>query len=134
MRKNRIKLRKMKYYGIILSNICGTSLSAGLVIFFSYIGSKLDLPTGLISIMLSISFAAGGILAGYLFGKNKRRLGLLNGMVCGAVMYAETFVVGIFFVGGAPPLRLMRYLFLLCASGALGGVLGVNSKIRRPPP
>lgn len=133
MKRNRIKLRKLKYYNIFFSSLCGTALIAALIMLFAYAGSKADIPTGLISVMLSMSVSAGGFLSGYLYGKQKRHKGIMNGIKCGAVLYVIVFLFGIIYLGGFPPLRLARYFIMLCISGAAGGVTGVNSKIKRPP-
>lgn len=133
MRRNKMKIRKLKYYNIIHSTSCGTLLAAALTILFGYAGSRSDFPAVLISVMLSLSLAAGGTLSGYVYGKRKRHNGIKNGIICGAIIYAVIFIFGIFYLGALPPFRLIRYLFLLCVSGAVGGIIGVNSKIKLPP-
>ena len=133
MRRNRFRLRKSKYYSIFFSSVCGTALTAALIMLFAYSGSKADIPAGLISVMLSISVSAGGFFSGYLYGKIKRHKGILNGIMCGAILYGVIFLFGIIWLRGFPPFRLVRYFIMLCISGAAGGVMGVNSKIKRPP-
>ncbi len=133
MRRNRFRLRKSKYYSIFFSSFCGTALTAALILLFAYAGSKADLSSGVISVMLSISVSAGGFFSGYLYGKRKRHKGILSGIMCGAILYGVIFLSGIIYLRGFPPFRLVRYLIILCISGAAGGVTGVNSKIKRPP-
>lgn len=133
MRRNKFRLRKLKYYNIFFSSVCGAALTAALIMLFAYVGSKADISSGVISVMLSISVSAGGFLSGCLYGKRKRHKGIINGIMCGAILYTVIFLFGIVYLRGFPPLRLARYLVILCISGAAGGVTGVNSKIKRPP-
>lgn len=133
MRRNKVKLRKLKYYNIFFSSICGTAIIAALIMLFAYAGSKADIPGGVISVMLSLSVSAGGFFSGFIYGKRKRHKGIISGILCGIILYAVIFIFGIIYLGGFPPLRLARYFIMLCISGAAGGVTGVNSKIKRPP-
>lgn len=131
--RRKIRLRKMKYYSIVFSNLCGMCLTALLVSLFSYAGSKTDIPTVIVSILLSLSLSAGGFLSGYLYGHQKRRGGIKGGIICGVILYAIIFVFGIFYLKSIPSLALIKRLILLCVSGAAGGIVGVNSKIKQPP-
>jgi putative membrane protein (TIGR04086 family) len=133
MRRNRNKIRKMKYYNIVFSIVCGVFLIMGLVVLFSVAGIKNGFPTILVSVLLSFSVSGGGFLSGYLYGKQKRHNGIVNGAMCGGIIYVIIFIFGIFYLGSFPPLRLLRFLPVLCIFGALGGVFGVNSKIKKPP-
>ncbi|MCC8135638.1 MAG: hypothetical protein LIO40_03050, partial [Ruminococcus sp.] len=55
----------------------------------------------------------------------RRRRGLAEGLICGAVLYAVLVIVSIIAVGGLPHIKK---LLLLAACCAAGGVVGVNSK------
>lgn len=133
MRRNKFRLRKLKYYNIIFSSVCGTALTAALILIFAYVGSKADISAGVISVMLSLSVSAGGFFSGYLYGRRKRHKGILSGILCGVILYGVVFFLGIVYLRGFPPLRLVRYLIIISISGAAGGVTGVNSPIKRPP-
>lgn len=133
MRRNRKKLRGLKYYNIIFSTVCGTMLISLLIIFFGLASTKGNFPSGVISVLISMSISAGGYLSGYLYGKQKRHKGITNGILCGAIIYIAVFAFGIIYLNSLPPIRLIRFLFLLCIAGAVGGIIGVNSKIKRPP-
>lgn len=133
MKRNRFKITNFKYYNIVFSILLGISLSATLIILFGYAGTKVDFAPVIISIMLYLSLSSGGLLSGYIYGKKKRRGGIKGGLLCGAIIYAVLFAFGIFYMGKIPPLRLTRYFIVLCISGAVGGIAGVNSRIKRPP-
>ncbi len=75
-----------------------------------------------------ISLAAGGYFSGYICGKHRRTKGLINGIICGFMIYAVIFIAGAAVISSAVPLKK---LLLLITVGGAGGVYGVNSK--RPP-
>lgn len=131
MRKKR--LRKMKYYNIVFSTVCGILLIAFLIIMFSLAGAENAFPKIVISAMLFISVAAGGMLSGYLYCKQKRHKGIVNGMLCGLIIYAIMLLFGIVYIRKIPSLDFGKYMIILLVSGAVGGVMGVNSKIKKPP-
>lgn len=71
-----------------------------------------------------LSLTIGGIVSGYLCGKYRRHRGLIDGVLCGAVLYAMIFAVSAFSGGFTD----IKKLLLLVVAGAVGGVSGVNSK------
>lgn len=71
------------------------------------------------------SAACGGLAAGYIFGKFRRRSGLVGGIICGAVLYSTIMITAICAFGSPSDIKK---LLLLSISGAAGGVMGVNSK------
>lgn len=133
MKRHKIRLRKMKYYSIAFSVSCGILLMSGLILLFAYMGVKADLPQFILSVLPGVSAASGGLLSGYLYCKHKRRKGIANGILCGILIYAASIIFGIFYLKGMPPLCFARYLLILCPAGAVGGIYGVNSRIRKPP-
>ncbi|MCM1132118.1 MAG: TIGR04086 family membrane protein [Ruminococcus flavefaciens] len=71
-----------------------------------------------------LSLSVGGISGGYLCGKYRRHRGLIDGAVCGGLLYALIFAVGACF----GEFTDIKKLLLLVVAGAVGGVSGVNSK------
>ncbi len=133
MRRDRKRISKMKYYSIAFSTLCGVLLSAGMIVLFGLAGARTGFPDMVISILLLLSLSAGGFLSGFIYGTRKRHKGLINGAMCGVIMYAAVFIAGIIYLKGIPPFRLLRILPLLTAAGAIGGVIGVNYRIKGPP-
>lgn len=72
-----------------------------------------------------ISLAAGSFVGSFVYGKFRRRGGLIGGILCGAVMYA--FLSAVAFAVNGSAMNIKK-LLLLCLFGAAGGVCGVNSK------
>ena len=72
-----------------------------------------------------LDICLGGISAGWLCGKFRRRHGLKEGAVCGIVIYILLAVLSLLITGR---FTSPRKLLLLAATGAVGGVWGVNTK------
>lgn len=133
MRKRGKRPENMKYYPIFSATFRGASVILLLLMLFSYAGSKTDLPSWLIPFMLLVSVCSGGFVSGRRYGRIKRHGGLKKGAFCGFVLYLLLFLTGILWLGKLPPVHFVKYLIFLCISGALGGVNGVNSRIKKPP-
>lgn len=133
MKRNRYRLRKTKYYSIVFSTVCGVMLIFFMILLLAFARYGADIPAMALSVMLSLTLCGGGFLSGYLHGRTKRHKGILCGVKCGMILYTVIFVSGIFYLGTVPQLKFLQYLPLLCISGATGGVVGVNSIIKKPP-
>ena len=73
----------------------------------------------------AVSLAAGAYTGAFIYGKYRRKRGLLCGMLCGAVMFGVIAACTFAVIGDIPGIKK---LLLLTVSGAAGGVAGVNSK------
>ena len=76
-------------------------------------------------------WAAGAFLAGRRCGLHGRRFGLWEGALCGALLWALWICGALLF--RETPDRLWIPALLLPVSGACGGILGVNTKLRKAP-
>ena len=72
-----------------------------------------------------VSAVIGAFCAGYVCGRYRRRRGLIDGVICGALLYASLSAAGMI-AAGAP--AETKKLLLLTVAGAAGGVMGVNTK------
>lgn len=134
MKQNKIvQIRKKKYYNLI------TSLSAGVLVIISlscvcaFCISSIDIPESAINIMIDFVMCAGGFISGFQFGKLNRRKGIVGGLICGVWLALIVMFFGLLYMRKLVFLTTIGNLFFLCMSGAVGGVFGVNTKIRRPP-
>lgn len=76
------------------------------------------------NIFTVLSLSVGGFSSGYLCGKYRRHRGLIDGIICGCVLYAVIFAVGSL----SGEFTDIKKMLLLVVAGAVGGVSGVNSK------
>lgn len=73
----------------------------------------------------TVSLSVGAILGGYICGRFRRKRGLIEGIICGAVMYTALSIAGIVANTGILDIKKLLLLMAFCAAG---GVSGVNSK------
>jgi len=105
----------------------GVFISALLLLLFSFIMSKKDLPLFIINPFCSLLLCTACFISGYVAAKEFKKRGMLIGSACGILIYILliilSFTVG-FSVGTAAIIKLL----IATLSGAVGGVLGVNAK------
>lgn len=131
--------RSKKIFDSRLSVIADTALSSlvGFVIifvctlFFAFVITKIDVTDKVISVLSGIALCIGAYFGGFVSAKKRRKNGLFMGVLCGLFMFLIIVVIGSLFVrsvsGFSPTVKMI--LTLVC--GAIGGVVGVNSKSRR---
>lgn len=105
------------FIGLATSAVCA-GIAAAVIYFFLR-------DMGLAGILTALSLAVGSFTGSYICGRYRRRRGALNGLICGAVMFAVLLAVGTFLSVEAAGIKK---LLLLAAAGCTGGVYGVNSK------
>lgn len=124
MRHHRQSLWTNTFFSFAVS----VSVGIGCIILGSVLASLLSffLFKNLIfaDIFMILSFIAGGVISGNICGKYRRHRGLIDGIICGGVLYTVIFIAGTF-IGEFTDIKK---LLLLVIAGAVGGVSGVNSK------
>lgn len=117
----------------LLANTAFSSLSGFVIVFicvvvFAFIITKIDVTDKVVSVLSGAALCIGAYAGGYVSAKKRRRNGLFMGILCGLFMFLVILIIGTFFVhtisGFSPSLKLV--LTVVC--GALGGIVGVNSK------
>lgn len=99
-----------------------------ILLLMSVLMGMRDLPQATVSLFATLSFVAGGFLAGYVTAYFAQEKGLFLGLCCGAILFLVLVCAGMAVSGGAPGMQaLTKFLSVLFAS-AIGGVLGVNKK------
>lgn len=127
------RIKKKKYYSIV------TAVSSGILVIIAlscvciYCVSKLDIPDKIIRIAIDFVLCCGGFASGFSHGKFKRHKGILCGIICGFWLWMAVTVFGLC---AEKMLEINITIFngiILCVSSVIGGIYGVNSKIRNPP-
>lgn len=120
----------------VLTNTAFSALSGFAIIIvcilaFAFIITKIDVTDKVISVLSSAALCAGAYAGGFISAKKRRRNGLFMGVLCGLFMFFIILVVSTFFIqtisGFSPSLKLILTLLF----GAIGGIVGVNSKNNR---
>lgn len=93
---------------------------------------KLGLPSaGVLRFASRLFWCAGSLAAGWRAGRHGRRHGALEGALCGA-MLCLIWLCGAVVLHEVPR-TVMLHGILVCAFGMLGGIIGVNVKLKKPP-
>jgi len=108
----------------------GLFLMAVLLVVFSFILTRVDLPFGLIGPAMQMIAAVSSALAGYTAARRIRKKGLPVGAASGACVFAVLLVLSLFFENGVDLQILFKFLVCILG-GMIGGVLGVNAKASR---
>lgn len=125
MHRRHRKSWTMRPSGILIPAAAGTALAAAMTSLLALI-SLMFLDDMRSSAVLSSAACAVGSFAGaYFGGKYRRRKGIIEGTLCGLLMYAFFSAAGLILTGSPSGIKK---LLLLTVSGAVGGVCGVNSK------
>lgn len=103
-------------FGVICGLVVCAALSA--VSYFVFNGMIFS------KIFDILSLAVSAYSSGYVCGRYRRHRGLIDGALCGTIIYIILVAISVAFGGFTNPLKLL----LLAVTGAVGGVAGVNSK------
>ena len=88
-------------------------------------------PEALVVPAAIFTACVGAFFGGYFSARIKKNAGLAMGAVCALAIFVVLLLIGSAFVGDIfSTLSLLR-LSAMLISGAIGGVLGVNKRIRR---
>lgn len=125
MRSNRQSIWTNSLLSFIASaavGILSTLIVTALMALFAFLFIS-DLRA--IRFISLIPLFAGAFSGSFFCGKHRRKKGLIEGIICGILLYFTLLIFGIIFAGSFAGLKK---LLLLVVSGAIGGVTGVNSK------
>lgn len=117
------------YRPFAISVAVGAAACGAALLLTSLIMYVLGLPAEAGGAFGLLSLGAGCLTAGYVLGRKKRRSGIKQGILCGAALFLLCFI-GSFFFGGATFFGFLTRLFVCLAAGVVGGVAGVNGKIK----
>ena len=120
----------------VLTNTAFSALSGFAIIIvcilaFAFIITKIDVTDKVVSVLSSAALCAGAYAGGFISAKKRRKNGLFMGVLCGLFMFFIILIISTFFIqtisGFSPSLKLILTLLF----GAIGGIVGVNSKNNR---
>jgi putative membrane protein (TIGR04086 family) len=91
-----------------------------------------NIPLWILTVLADILWCVGSFVSGRRAGLHNRRHGIRTGAVCGAVLVL-LLLCGCCIAGELPDVQFGVRCGLLVLSGCIGGIVGVNTKITRPP-
>jgi len=125
MRSRKRSIWTNLFFSIMLSSLSGVVFIFLLNVLFSAVQFFVLNDIQFAWIFSWVSLVTGTFLSSYICGKYRRRNGLIEGAVCGAVIFAVVCTVSLAVVHHFP---MLSKIFPALVSGASGGVFGVNSK------
>lgn len=132
MRKRRLpELRLGTFSSAFLSAGWGLLVILMVIMLCSLVLTKIDVSDPVITVIASAALCAGAYSAGYVCAKSRRRHGLALGLLCGAFIFTAIFAVSLFFARSSQGLNGSSKLLLALLFGAVGGIVGVNSKANK---
>ena len=117
--------------------IYGLSLLVGIILVIAsmFLASLLclaaDLPESLSSPISALCVGVGAFSAGFLASKKIKSGGVLNGAVCGVILYALVFLLSLIFSENGFSAISVLHLLIILISAMIGGILGVGAAAKR---
>ncbi len=131
-RRNKKSLLDIKIVSDLLFVLLGLAIMMLLMIIFSVLVTKMGIIYQLMVILAEISLCTGCFISGFCYALFKRKKGLFNGVINSVRIYAVIFIIGLIVMDSISisliPLRFAGAVL----SGAIGGIYGVNSKLKKP--
>ncbi|MCX7658447.1 MAG: TIGR04086 family membrane protein [Oscillospiraceae bacterium] len=123
--------KNSKLFLVAAPVLWGTAATILCLVIFSFVMTKADAPDGIISAMASISLCVGSYFASFLISKKRRKNGLLTGILFGMAVFGLLFLINLVFLGDFNAGFAVSKLAMLVTCSGIGGIVGVNSKIKR---
>ncbi len=90
-----------------------------------------DLQEGYASPISAVAMGIGSLSAGFFASLKIKKGGIVNGTVCGAMIYAVIMFMSLFLSDGGFSLITVYHLLIVILSAAVGGILGVASASKK---
>lgn len=125
MRRQRQSLWTSFPLSIAVASLFGGAVTAAVSLLMAAVAFLLLREVVFIRYIAVLDLFLGGISAGWICGKFRRRHGLWEGAASGAALYVLIAVLSLVLSGHlTSPVKII----LLAIAGSVGGVFGVNSK------
>jgi putative membrane protein (TIGR04086 family) len=117
--------------------IYGLALLVGVItivltlIFSALFCFAIDLDSALISPLSCLCAGCGSFISSFLSSKKIKASGIINGLICGGMIFVWIFFGAMFFSSTGFSLISLLHAAIILISGIIGGVLGVVSIARK---
>lgn len=117
---------------VLLGTIMGTFFSIVILVVSSFLFVKSqNIPTSVVTPLTMFIIALGAFISGYVSARILRNNGLFWGIISGFIMFIVVFISGLMISGGEISTLSLVKLTLMLLMGAIGGITGVNKKVKR---
>lgn len=122
---------KKDIFFIFAAILAGFLITMLVLLFFSFILTKIDAPDKVVKLLSTVALGAGTYFGGYICSKRKHNKGLYRGALCGFIMFCAIVIFGAIFADTVLSFSATSKLVLTLVCGAIGGIVGANSKFKR---
>ena len=114
--------------GTLLGAVCGSAAVFVIIAVTGFVMVHIDVSDSVLSVLTSAALCVGAYFGGYTAARRRKQSGLLMGTLCGLMMFGVIFAGSFFFAGTAGGFSGSAKLVMTLVFGAVGGIVGVNSK------
>ena len=129
MRYNN-NFKNSKLYLWLSSVGMGTVTTIACLMLFAFVMTRLDVSEGMVSTFGSVAVCVGSYFFSFLVGKKRRKDGILIGIICGGISFGVLIVLNLIFLRNPFTSAFFSKLSMIIICSMIGGIIGVNSKIR----
>lgn len=122
--------KNTKFYSWISSVGVGTVTTLGCIMLFAFVMTGIDVSEGAVSTFGIVSVCAGSYFFSFLVGKKRRKDGILVGIICGTISFGILIIFNLLFLRNPFTSAFFSKLSMMIICSVIGGIIGVNSKIR----
>ncbi|MEG2174866.1 MAG: TIGR04086 family membrane protein [Oscillospiraceae bacterium] len=120
-----------KYAIVMLKAVTiGLLVTMAMLLLFSFMLDRKEIPFSLISPMSVFSLMAGAMAAGFMAARELRVRGMLLGALCGFLIFVVLLLASCLSAFDMGPQAITK-MSISVISGAIGGILGVNFRHKR---
>ena len=127
-RKGKMKEREQALLCIVLATAGGIVTMFLLMLLFAAALSSFPLPLSVFSPAGLIIGSLGSMAAGFFCSLMSREKGFFYGILCGMLLFIILFIVSLLVWRQKLDFYALVKLLTMLLSGAIGGILGVNSQ------
>lgn len=129
MRYNN-NFKNSKLYLWLSSVGTGVAVTIICLMLFAFAMTGIDVSDGAVSTFGSVSVCVGSYFFTFLVGKKRRKDGILIGIVCGGISFSILIALNLLLLRNPFTSAFFSKLSMIMICSIIGGIIGVNSKIR----
>ncbi len=131
VRRRKRRMSDSGLYTMLISAVMGIGMIIICLMGFAFILSRINAPAVMVSVLATVALGVGGYFGGYFCARKRRRNGMLMGVMCGVLIFMTVLIFGAVFAKAALGISSAGKLMITMLCGAVGGIVGVNTKKHR---
>ena len=131
VRRRKRRMSDSGLYTMLISAVMGIGMIIICLMGFAFILSRINAPAVMVSVLATVALGIGGYFGGYFCARKRRRNGMFMGVMCGVLIFMTVLIFGAVFAKAALGISSAGKLMITMLCGAVGGIVGVNTKKHR---